>query len=99
MKTTIRRPVIKPCPYRAETDAGELVITFDGPAPELHALAAHVDELCADAVTHEDFTASVAALVPEAKVATRWNTGPWLVEVCEEDGHQVLRERVDSEGA
>jgi hypothetical protein len=81
MKTTIRRPVIKRCPFRGETDSGELVITFDGPAPELHALAAQVDVLCAAAVTHEDFTGQVVALVPGAEVTTAWNTGPWFVEV------------------
>lgn len=81
MVTVIRRPVIKPCPYRAETDAGELVVTFDGPAPELHDLAAKIDALCVTAVSHEDFTAAVAALVPGAHVRTAWTTGPWLVEV------------------
>ena len=43
MKTTIRRPVIKQCPYRLETDAGELVIVFDGAAPELPVAGRRVD--------------------------------------------------------
>jgi hypothetical protein len=81
MRTTIRRAVIKPCPHRNETDSGELVIVFDGPAPELHALAAKIDALCTAAVTHEDFTGQVAALLPAAEVRTAWNTGPWFVEV------------------
>ncbi len=81
MITVIRRPVIKTCPYKDETDAGELVIAFPGPAPELHDLAAQVDALCAKPVSHEDFTASAAALVPGAQVTTTWNTGPWSVEV------------------
>ena len=79
--TTIRRPVIKQCPFKDETDAGELVITFAGDAPELHGLAAKVDALNAEPVSHEDFTAAVAALVPDARVVTTWNTGPWSVEV------------------
>jgi hypothetical protein len=81
--TIIRRPVIKRCPFKDETDAGELVITFDGAAPELHDLAAQVDKLAAEPVSHEDFTSAVAALVPGAHVATTWSTGPWSVEVTE----------------
>jgi len=83
MKTTIRRPVIKRCPFKDETDAGELVIVFDGEAPELHALAAAIDRLCEQPVTHEAFTAAVAELVPEAMVTTTWSTGPWATEVTE----------------
>ena len=83
MTTTIRRPVIKRCPFKDETDAGELVITFPGDAPELHNLAVQVDELAAKPVTHEDFTAAVAEMVPEARVVTTWHTGPWSVEVSE----------------
>ena len=83
MITTIRRPVIKRCPFKDETDAGELVITFDGEAPELHALAAAIDQLCQEPVTHEAFTAAVAELVPDAKVTTTWSTGPWAAEVTE----------------
>lgn len=81
MITTIRRPVIKRCPFVGETDAGELVITFPGEAPELHNLAGQVDALCAEPISHEEFTASVAAMVPDAHVVTTWSTGPWSVEV------------------
>jgi len=85
MRTTIRRPVIKLCPFKDETDAGELIIMFPGEAPELHALAAKVDALAAGPVSHEDFTSAVAALLPAgSQVATTWNTGPWSVRV-EED--------------
>jgi hypothetical protein len=81
MKTTIRRPVIKQCPFRNETDTGELVIIFNGGAPELHGLAASVDSIAADPITHEEFTRRVTALVPEAiSVTTTWHTGPWSVE-------------------
>ena len=95
---TLKRPVIKRCPFRDETDAGELIIVLPLEAPELHNLAAQVDALCADAVTHEDFTAFVAALVPGAAVSTTWSTGPWSVEVTGGD-IALLRERVDSGGA
>jgi hypothetical protein len=82
--TTIRRPVIKRCPFKDETDAGELVITFAGEAPELHALAAEIDALCAGPVSHEAFTKAVYALIPAASlVVTTWNTGPWSVEITE----------------
>jgi hypothetical protein len=83
MKVTIKRPVIKRCPFRDETDAGELTIVFASEAPELHDLAAAVDRLCEEPVTHEAFTAAVAALVPEATVTSTWTTGPWATEVTE----------------
>lgn len=83
MITTLRRPVIKRCPFRDETDTGELVIVIDGEAPELHAFGAQVDKLAGEPVTHEQFTAAVADLLPGAKVTTTWHTGPWSVEVCE----------------
>ena len=54
------------------------------PKPELHNLAAEVDKLCTKPVSHEQFTAAVAALVPEAQVVTTWNTGSWSVEVTED---------------
>ena len=79
---TISRPVIKHCPYRNETDAGILTITFPDDAPELHDLASRIDALCARPVTHETFTDAVAALVPDAStVTTTWHTGPWSAEV------------------
>ena len=94
---TIRRPVIKRCPFKPETDAGELVITFPEDAPELHGLAGQVDRLCAEPVTHEEFTRAVADLLePGALVTTTWHTGPWSVEVREgpgaADADQVVRE-------
>ena len=81
MITTLTRQVVKRCPYKDETDVGELAIVIDGNAPELHELARQVDALAARPVSHEDFTSAVAALVPGAQVTTRWNTGPWSVEV------------------
>jgi hypothetical protein len=81
MITTLTRQVVKRCPYKDETDAGELVIVIDGDVPELHELGRQVDELSAGRITHEDFTSDVAALLPGAQVTTRWKTGPWSVEV------------------
>lgn len=87
MKTTIRRQVIKRCPYADEWDAGELVIVFDGEAPELHALTEQVDKIAKASrvagISHESFTAAVAELVPDAMVTTTWSTGPWAAEVTE----------------
>lgn len=81
---TISRPVIKHCPFKDETDAGELMITFPGEAPELHNLAVQIDALCAEPVTHEDFTLAVLAMLGEGvQVITHWHTGPWSVEVSE----------------
>ena len=60
---TIRRPVIKRCPFKDELDAGELTIVIGGPAPELHALGSRVDEIAGKPVSHEDFTVAVAELI------------------------------------
>ena len=81
---TIRRPVLKQCPFKSELDAGELAIVLPGDAPELHRLAARIDMLCMDPCTHEDFTRAVLDLLPEgAEVVTTWHTGPWTGEVGE----------------
>jgi hypothetical protein len=90
---TIRRAVFKQCPFKDETDAGELVITLPGDAPELHELGRSVDLLCSSPVSHEDFTRAVLLLLPDdASVTTRWQTGAWTIEVSE--GSAVLRESV-----
>lgn len=82
MAVSLRMPVVKQCPFRDETDAGELVITIPGDAPELHDLAAAVDSAAAGRVSHEDFTRRVASLLPAGSgVVTTWHTGPWSVEV------------------
>lgn len=83
MNVTLRRQVVKTCPFKNETDVGELVITIDADeAPELHELGARIDALTTEPITHEDFTREVAALVPEgSEVVTTWSTGPWAVEV------------------
>lgn len=82
MITSIRRQVVKRCPYKDETDVGELVITIPGEAPELHGLAEAIDGATADPVSHEVFTARVAVMVPPgSQVTTTWHTGPWDVEV------------------
>ena len=95
---TVRRPVIKRCPFKPETDAGELIITFPEDAPELHNLAEQVDKLCAEPITHEDFTRAVAdMLYGEALVTTTWNTGPWSVEVRE--GGPAAEAVAEPEGA
>lgn len=83
MITTIRRQVIKRCPFRPEWDIGDLTVVIGGPAPELHELGQRIDALCADPISHEDFTAAVAGLIPDATVTTNWRTGPWAVEVSE----------------
>jgi hypothetical protein len=80
--TTLRRQVIKQCPFREETDIGELVITIGGDAPELHELGAAVDGYAANRISHEDFTRTIAALLPAGSEAvTTWRTGGWSVEV------------------
>ncbi len=86
MTTTLSRQVVKQCPYRPETDFGTLVITLDGPAPDLLALAAAIAPLTARPISHEDYTAAVAALLPPAaRAASTWRTAGWTVEVAVED--------------
>lgn len=82
MKTVIRRPITKTCPYKNEPDHGELVITFDGEAPELHDLGARVDSLIEQPISHEEFTSYVRSYAEEAfEVRSTWQTGGWAVEV------------------
>lgn len=86
MVVGITRPVIKRCPFRGETDAGELTIVLSDDVPELHDLAEKIDALCAQPISHEDFTRAVRALLPDdVLVRSRWHTGPWTVEVTEGD--------------
>jgi hypothetical protein len=81
---TIRRPVLKRCPFADETDAGELVIVFPEDAPELHNLGEQIDILCREPATHEEFTLAVLDLLGGVGlVRTTWHTGPWSVEVTE----------------
>lgn len=95
---TVTMPVLKRCPFADEIDAGQLAVTFAEDAPELHNLAAQVQKLCAEPITHEDFTRSVLDMLGgEALVVTTWNTGPWSVEVQEGDG-DLLREPVERPG-
>ena len=95
---TIRRNVTKQCPYKAEIDIGELVITLPGDAPELHGLARLVEAVAETQISHEDYTRAILAILPEgASVLTRWRTGPWSVEVRE--GSDLLREPVNPAGA
>lgn len=83
---TIRMPVIKPCPFRDEIDAGLLEFTLPGEAPELHDLARKICVICAEPSTHEAFTLAVLDLLGgEGLVVTRWHTGPFEVEVREGD--------------
>lgn len=83
----LRMPVAKECPYRDETDVGRLrIIIYGNDAPELHALEARVAHLAVEpgGISHEDYTAAVAALCPPgSKVTTWWETGKWEVRVTE----------------
>jgi len=84
LRVTMRRPVIKRCPFKEELDAGDLTIIILGPAPELHELDQGIEVICATPVSHEDFTSRVLALLPvpgKAQVTTTWHTGTWNVEV------------------
>lgn len=81
MRVRLKRQVVKRCPYRDEIDRGTLVIMWADAdaAPELHALAQQVDACGSEPTTHEEWTARIAALVPDATVESHWHTGPWRV--------------------
>jgi hypothetical protein len=81
---TVRRLMAKRCPYVDETDVGTLTITAARDAPELHTLAAEIDKIAAEPISHEDFTRAVANRLPAgARVLWETRTGAWDVEVRE----------------
>lgn len=78
------REVTKICPFKDEIDRGTLIIACPDDAPELHKLAAEIDKICVEPVSHEDFTWEVLTLLPAgSEVLTVWKTGPWLIGVYE----------------
>ncbi len=83
LTTELRRQVTKKCPFiEGETDHGRLTVIIPGKAPELHDLARKVAEITAGPVSHEDFTADVAGLLPPgSEVVTEWETAGWSVTV------------------
>jgi len=80
----LTRQVTKQCPFRDETDNGTLMIIIPGDAPELHELARKIDGLSAHPISHEAYTRIISGLLPPgSRVITRWQTGPWKVEVTQ----------------
>lgn len=83
MRTVVSAEIIKRCPYVDEIDLGTVEIAFDGPARELHGLAAHLASYRDVAISHEDFTRAIADANPAARcVTTRWRTAGLSIE-CE----------------
>lgn len=80
MRTVVTAPITHLCPHVDEVDVGTVTLTFDGPAPELHALARDLDSFHTKAITHEDLTERLAALYPTATVVTTWATAGLTVE-------------------
>lgn len=80
MRTVVRGSIVHACPHRDEVDRGTVEFTFDGPAPELHALAAHLAAFEEVKITHEELTARLATDTGAA-VTTRWRTAGLEVEV------------------
>jgi hypothetical protein len=78
VKTIVTGPIVHRCPYVDEVDEGYVELTFNGPAPELHALAKMLtfDE----SITHEDLTQKLATELG-AVVVTWWTTAGLTVEV------------------
>lgn len=79
MRTVVSGPIVHRCPHVDETDIGTVEFTFDGPAIELHALAALVGAYADERITHEDLTAALAA-ESGARVTTRFRTAGLDVE-------------------
>lgn len=80
MRTIIRGSLVHACPYQDEVDRGTIVLTFDGPAPELHSLADRLASFEHQKITHEDLTALIARETG-ATVVTSWITAGLAVEV------------------
>jgi len=83
VSVTLRRSVIKLCPFVNEVDRGELTLTVPDTAPELHALAESVCGFSDVRISHEDYTRQLHRMLPVGStVVTRWKTADWDVEVC-----------------
>ncbi len=80
MRTTVRGTIMHQCAHRSEEDRGTVEFVFDGPAPELHALASLVAGFENVKTTHEELTARLA-VETGAAVTTRWRTAGFEVEV------------------
>ena len=80
MRTTVRGTIAHTCAHRPEQDRGTVEFVFDGPASELHALAALVASFENVKTTHEELTARLA-MDTGAAVTTRWRTAGFEVEV------------------
>lgn len=78
MKVTVTSPVVKRCPYKAETDHGTIEVTFAPPqgtdAPEIHNLAVFIRTFEESEVSHEDFTRALLLGTGAERVVTRWRT-------------------------
>lgn len=83
MVVTLTRNVQKRCPYVDEVDRGTVTLTFHtAEAPEMYELAQWLNALGdGPPITHEEWTAAVAAHVPEAAVISEWLTDVWTMRV------------------
>jgi hypothetical protein len=83
LSVTMERDVSKRCPYVEEKDVGAISLVFrDREAPEMYAVAEWLDALGErEPITHEAYTAAVAAQFPEAQVVTTWITDVWRMTV------------------
>lgn len=86
-RVTIRRQVVKRCPFRDEWDIGTLTITLaEDLVPELHELGAQIDAIADPEVgtlTHEEYQRRLREEILkglDAEIVTTWRTGPWDVE-------------------
>jgi NADPH-dependent 7-cyano-7-deazaguanine reductase QueF len=104
VRVTVSCDITHLCPYADEVDHGTVQITWttDGETIELHSLTAWLQALATEKASHEEITAcirkhieSAAFRIIDVRVATRWETAGFRVEV----GGAVPRERLVAEGA
>lgn len=82
MILTVTAPVTKRCPYKDESDDGEVTLTFhvaEGDGPELHDLASLLDTYRHVEISHEAFTREVAAATGAESVCSTWTTAGMTV--------------------
>lgn len=81
IRTVVTGTVFKQCPFKDELDTGEVELTFEGDAPELHALAKLLASYRQVKMSHEDFTREMLAKTTAVAAQSTWTTAGLRVVV------------------
>lgn len=81
IRTTVTGAVFKQCPFKNELDSGEVELTFDGDAPELHGLAELLASYRQVKMSHEDFTREMLVKTAAVSARSTWTTAGLRVVV------------------